>query len=370
MDYYKILGVLKGASEEEIKKAYRKLAHKYHPDKPGGDEKKFKEINEAYQVLSNPQKRAQYDKFGRVFEGQQTGGGGFQGGPFGGFGGFDFDFNQFSEGGEFGDIFDMFFDGLGMREKRKTYKRGSDIQMIQEITLEEAFKGFEKKIKYKVDVKCGKCSGLGHDPKSGFTTCNTCAGKGEIKETKNTFFGNFTQVKSCVSCFGTGQIPNKVCDTCKGKGAVSGERDISVKILPGINNGQIIKINGAGEAGERGAGDGDLFVTVMVKPHNLFFRDGDNLIVQKEINVADLISELVGDEDKIEVPSIAGKKISVKIPKDFDLTQMIRISGEGMPHFNRIGKGDLFVKFKIKSPKKISLKSKKLLEDLRKDLAD
>lgn len=369
MDYYKILGVSKSASEEEIKKAYRKLAHKYHPDKPGGDESKFKEINEAYQVLSNPSKKAQYDKYGRVFDGQQFGGA--QGGPFGGFdfgqggpfGGFDFNGE-----GDFGDIFDAFFEGLGMRERRRTYKHGSDVQIFQEITLEEAFHGLEKKIKYQVEVKCEKCEGLGHDPKSGFTTCSVCGGKGEVKETRNTFFGSFTQVRACSSCYGTGQVPNKICDNCKGKGTMKGQKEVLIKILPGISNGQIIKIKGAGEAGERGSGEGDLFVTVKVKPHASFMREADNLITQKEISIIDLLLNMVDGSKKIEVFGISGKKIDIKIPNDFDVTQLFKISGEGMPHFNRLGKGDLFVKFKIKTPKKISSKLKKLLDELRKEL--
>lgn len=381
MDYYKILGISKNASGEDIKKAYRKLAHKYHPDKPGGNEKKFKELNEAYQVLSNPQKKAQYDKFGKVFEGQQSRGG--SGGPFGDFDfgqnpfggaqgggpfGFNFDFGQFSEGNDFGDIFDVFFEGLGMKDKRKTYKHGSDMQFTQEITLEEAFNGAEKKIKFNVGIKCKKCVGLGHDPKAGFTTCSICNGRGEIKETKNTFFGSFTQVKSCSSCFGLGQIPNKICGECKGKGVVKGEKEISIKILPGVMNGQIIKIKGAGEAGDHGAEEGDLFVTIKIRPNSVFIRDGNNLVVQKEIKLIDLILNLLDSGRKIEIPVISGNKKSVKMPEDFDLTQLLRIPGEGMPYFNRSGRGDLFVKFKIKTPAKITSKIKNLLEELEKEI--
>jgi len=379
VDYYKILDVSKSASQEDIKKAYRKLAHKYHPDKPGGDEKKFKELNEAYQILSDPKKKAQYDKFGKVFEGQQSRGnnsgpfgdfdfggqnpfGGAQGGPFG------FDFNQFSGEGDFGDIFDVFFEGLGMKDKRRTYKHGSDMQLMQEITLEEAFNGVEKKVKFKVGIKCNKCTGLGHDPKSGFTTCSVCNGRGEIKETKNTFFGSFTQVKSCSSCYGLGQIPNKVCENCKGSGVINGEKEMAVKILPGVMDGQIIKIIGAGEAGERGAADGDLFIIIKVKSHGLFLRDGNNLIIQKEINLIELILSLIDRNKKIEIPSISGKKIGFNIPDDFDLTQMLKISGEGMPHFNKSSRGDLFVKFKIKTPSKINSKIKGLLEELGKEV--
>jgi len=200
-DYYKILGIHKGASEEDVKKAFRKLAHKYHPDK-GGDEKKFKEINEAYQVLSNKEKRAQYDQFGQVFSGGGSAGqGGFGGWPFGGaqsgpFGEVRFDFDS-GDLGDLGDIFDVFFEGLGIRQKRRTYQRGADIQIIQEITMEEAFRGTQKNLSYQVSVSCQKCGGLGHDTKAGFNKCETCGGQGEIKETRQSFFGNFVQMKVC-----------------------------------------------------------------------------------------------------------------------------------------------------------------------------
>lgn len=374
-DYYEILGVSKNASQEEIKKAYRKLAHKYHPDKTGGDEKKFKELNEAYQALSDPKKRAQYDRFGKTFDGGA--GGGFQGGPFGGFDfgqggpfsgfggqGYDFDLGDFS-GME--DIFEAFFGGMGARDKRRTYRKGSDIEIFQEITLEEAFLGAEKKFKYKTEIKCHICQGLGHFPKEGFKNCETCAGKGEIKETKNTFFGSFTQVRSCPNCRGTGQIPNKVCDACKGSGRAKGEKEVTVKIHPGINDGQIIKIKGAGEAGEHGAEDGDLFVRIKVKPHHIFKREGDDLIIKKEIGLIKLLL-ILAEDGTMEVPLISGKKIKVDIPKDFDLVQPLRVLGEGMPHFNRPGRGDLLIEFKIKTPSKMNPKIKKLLDDLRNEI--
>lgn len=374
MDYYKILGVEKSASQEDIKKAYRKLAHKHHPDKPGGDEKKFKEINEAYQILSNPQKKAQYDRFGRIF----TGDGGFnygegnpfggaQGGPFG----FDFDINSFGDlsgNGDLGDIFDAFFEGLGIKDKRRTYRRGSDIELIQEITLEEAFGGVEKKIKYKANIKCGKCVGQGYDSKSGLSVCSVCGGRGEIKETRSTFFGNFSQVKSCASCLGTGQIPNKICGDCKGKGFIGGEKEAALKILPGIADNQIIKIKSGGNAGERGAEEGDLFIVVKIKPNQIFSRHGDDLVVNKKIKLADLLLNLIDEEKEIEIPKISGGIKKIKIPENFDLTRLLKISGEGMPHFNRSGRGDLLVKFSVEVPRRASAKIKKLIEELKKEL--
>jgi len=379
-DYYKILGIHKGASEEEVKKAFHQLAHKYHPDK-GGDEKKFKEINEAYQVLSNKEKRAQYDRFGQVFSNGARpayGGGGFGfGGPFdfaqgGPYGEVKFDFG--GDFGDIGDIFDAFFEGLGVRQKRRTYERGADIQIIQEITLEEAYRGVEKKINYSVAVRCQKCGGLGHDPQAGFEKCSVCAGRGEIKETRRSFFGDFVQVKACDKCFGTGQLPKKICDACHGSGKVRGEKNITIEVRAGISDGQIIKVQSAGEAGERGSKEGDMYIRIKIKPHPVFKRQGDDLFIKKEIKIIDL---LLGR--KIEIPIISGNpegkqvsygagKLKVEIPADFDLKNNLRISAEGMPRFNALGRGDLIVELTVKTPKRINPKVKKLLEDFEKEI--
>ena len=376
-DYYKTLGIHKGASEEDVKKAFRKLAHKYHPDK-GGDEKKFKEINEAYQILSNKEKRQQYDKFGRVFEGAQgqSGFGGFGFGPFGGaqagpfgaggaqnpFGEIHFDFDG-GFGSDLGDIFDAFFEGMGVKQKRRTYNRGSDIQISQEISLEEAFRGLEKEIRYNVFVRCEKCKGKGHDEKAGYVGCNVCGGRGEIKEQRKTFFGQFEQVKTCGHCFGAGQVPKKTCDECRGSGKIKGERIVKAVIRPGVTNGQIIKIKSAGEAGERGAEEGDLYLVVKIKQHPVFERQNDDLIIERDVKLMDLI---LGK--KIEVPTISGNKLNLEIPENWDLKQDLRIPGEGMPHFGQSGRGNLIVKLNIKTPKKLTAKAKKILEDLEKEI--
>ncbi|MFA5098751.1 MAG: DnaJ C-terminal domain-containing protein [Candidatus Paceibacterota bacterium] len=375
MDYYKILGINKDASEEDVKKAFRKLAHKYHPDK-GGDEKKFKEINEAYQVLSSKEKRAQYDRFGRVFSGgQQAGGNGFNGFDFNQGGGpFGFDFSQGNPfgganvnfSGDFGDlsdVFDAFFEGMGVKQKRRSYQGGADVQIAQEIDLEEAYRGSEKKIRYGVSVKCEKCGGLGNDPKAGFDKCETCGGRGEIREMRKSFFGDVMQVKACPKCFGTGQIPKKVCEVCHGAGKVKGEKNLTIEIRPGISDGQIIKIQGGGEAGERGAKEGDLYVIIKIKPHPIFKRQGDDLIIRKDFKMVDL---LLGK--KIDIPTISGNKLKVEIPVDFDLKDNLKIRGEGMPKFGGFGRGDLIVELKIKTPKKVSAKAKKILEDLDKEI--
>jgi molecular chaperone DnaJ len=354
-DYYKILGVEKGASEDEIKKAYRKLAHKYHPDKAGGDDKKFKEINEAYQVLSDKNKRTNYDRFGNADFG------GFPGGA--GPGGFDF--SGAWEGvngvdlGDLDEIFDTFFEGLGVRPKRRTYRRGSDLEVRQEITLEEAYRGSVKDIKIKTMVRCEKCGGQGGDPGSGFAQCAECGGRGEVREERRTFFGAFSQVKACERCRGTGQIPNKACETCKGSGRVEAERTASVQILPGIHDNQIIQIKGMGEAGERGSAPGDLYVRIHTKPHPIFERRGDDLVIQRELKVTDL---LLGK--KVGIPTLIGKEIDVEIPPHFNLKENLRIPGEGMPRFGTSHKGDLLVDFIIKAPKKPNSRVKKILEDL------
>lgn len=359
-DYYKILGVSRDASEEEIKKAYRKLAHQYHPDKSGGDEAKFKEINEAYQVLSNREKRAHYDRFGTAepFGGFSAGGGPVPGWDFSGFPGAGYSWEFSHDIGDLEDIFETFFEGLGVRSRRPTYHRGSDLEVVQEITLEEAFHGTVKDLRIKTAITCEACKGQGGDIAAGFRVCPVCKGQGEIREEKRTFFGSFSKIKTCNQCRGTGQVPNKICSVCEGKGSVPGERKVRVEILPGVENNQIIKIKGAGEAGERGSAAGDLYVRIRVKPHPSFQREGDDIIVRKEINVLDL---LLGK--KIEIPTISGGKIWVEIPPGFNLKENLRIPGEGMPRFGSFGRGDLLVNFVIKAPKKPSAKLKKLLEE-------
>jgi molecular chaperone DnaJ len=365
-DYYNILGITKAASDEEIKKAYRKLAHQYHPDKPGGDEKKFKEINEAYQVLSDRVKRTQYDRFGSA---EPMGGFGGAGGVppnWDGSFGFGFDPENMANMGDFGDIFESFFEGLGVRPHRKTYERGSDLEMLEEISLEDAFRGVTKTLRLRTFVRCERCKGKGAEVGSDFEKCATCEGRGEVREQRRTFFGNFSQVKACVKCHGTGEIPKKACHECKGAGRIEADRTVRVDILPGIEDGQLIKIKEAGEAGERGTASGDLYIRVRIKPHHLFARHGNHLVVTHELKIMDI---LLGK--KIEIPTISGGKVAVEIPTHFNLKENLRIPGEGMPNFGGSsafgGRGDLLVNFIVKVPKKLSPKAKKLLEDLGED---
>jgi len=373
-DYYKILGVDKNASEEEIKKAYRKLAHQHHPDKAGGSGDKFKEVNEAYQVLSSKEKRQQYDQFGRVFD--STGGaapnwGGFdfgQGFPGAGFSsqggpasGWDFNFGDgVNLGGDFGSIFEGIFEGLGVRKKRRTVHSGSDLRLNLEIALEEVAMGSQKELEYETLVKCQICQGRGYDKDSSFKTCEACDGRGEVKETRQSFFGPFTRIKSCPHCLGEGKIPEKICKECRGHGRVKTRKLTRVNIQAGINDGQIIRITGAGEDGEKGASSGDLYLEVKVKPHHLFRRQGADLVYEKKISIPQAV---LGAE--VEIPGLIGKPLLVKVPAGTESGKVLRIKGKGLPQFGRSGSGDLLISVKITIPAKVSSRAKKLLEELQ-----
>jgi molecular chaperone DnaJ len=367
-DYYKILGVNKSASDEEVKKAYRKLAHQYHPDKAGGNAAQFKEINEAYQVLSDKTKRTQYDRFGTA---DPMGAGGA--GQWGGFAGgvppnwegvnVGFDPSQFGNMGDIGDIFESFFEGMGVRPKRKTYERGADLEVQQSVALEEAFRGAEKQVKYRTFVTCATCKGNGADAGSGFEKCTVCDGRGEVREERRTFFGSFAQVKKCEKCRGTGEVPKKVCRACKGSGRLEEDRTIAVDILAGIEDNQLIKIKGMGEAGERGTAPGDLYVRVRVAPHAVFERQGADLFIVREVSPLDLLRG-----KKIEVPTISGGKLFVEIPPGWNLREPIRVKGEGMPHLSGGStpfgsrRGDLYVHGIVRAPKRVDPKLKQMLD--------
>jgi len=360
-DYYKILGVPKNAGEEDIKKAYRKLAHQHHPDKKGGNAEEFKAINEAYQVLSNKEKRAQYDKFGRVFDGS----GPQQGGPnpFSGFG-FDVNFDpSMFEGMEGSDIFEAFFEGMGIKNRRRTYERGADLEFTVSITLEEAFTGVAKTIPTNRYTACKDCTGLGYDPKAGTTQCATCSGQGEVRETRRGFFGNSVHVRQCATCTGTGTIPNKKCATCTGTGRIKEKATISFTVMAGIDDGQIIKISGAGDKGARGAATGDAYVRIQVEKNKAFERRGADLITTKEVSAIDIVMN-----KKLEITSIDGNSHSFEVPDGAPIGDAIRIAGAGMPRLGSKAHGDLYVRLVIVKPKKISPKAKTLLEDLKKEL--
>ncbi len=363
-DYYKILGVSKDAPDEEIKKAYRKLAHEYHPDRPGGNEARFKEINEAYQVLSNKEKKAQYDRFGEVPEGAAAGYGGAwnpfgEGGFSAGFGGFG---AQNGFGVDFEDIFEGIFGGSG-GQRRRTYTQGSDVELEIQITLEEAFRGVARDIKFKTNVLCDVCGGVGYDRSKGTKKCATCVGKGEVKVERKTFFGNFSQVKLCPDCGGRGEIPNVVCKNCKGEGKVFSSKSVAVDIAPGIEDGQIVKVSGGGEAGSKGGASGDLYIVIRITPHPVFTRKKSDLYVTKDI---DLAEALLGKE--IGMHDVGGEKFGVVIPTGFSLNEKMKIAKRGMPKFGMGSRGDLYVTFNLKLPKHLSPRAKKMIEELDDEL--
>ncbi len=348
-DYYKILGVDRNSSPEEIKRAYRRLAQKYHPDRPGGDEQKFKEINEAYQVLSDPGKRAQYDRFGKTFDSY-----GFQDfkdqSPFSGF---DFDFyNRDIE-----DIISSMFESFG-RYTRPVQRRGSDIEYTQWITLAEAFSGVKKKITYETYITCPACQGKGCDSE-GMINCPACNGTGQIKEERQTFFGSFSRIKTCTRCFGTGKIPKHPCPKCGGTGRVKGKRNVEVSIARGVTDGQLIKLAGLGEAGERNAGPGDLYLRVRILPDKRFVRRGDDLYTTKKIKLTDILLQ-----KPIKIKGLGNETITLDIPLGSSFKQRIKIPGQGMPRLHGFGRGCLFIDLELELPKKLSPELKKVLENL------
>lgn len=356
-DYYKILGVDKSASDDEIKKAYRKLAHKYHPDKAGGDEKKFKEINEAYQVLSDKTKRAQYDQFGQTFDQRGAGGQGFGGFDFGGFQGFGqnqgFDFQDFG----FEDIFSNIFGGGGTRQQAR---RGKDIQIDLEISFEEMVKGTRKTISLYKNVVCDVCQGTGAEPGSKKETCPTCKGSGQIRKTARSIFGSFTQVSTCPTCQGSGEVYSQKCHKCKGEGKIKEEQQIEINVPAGIENGQTISIQGQGEAGGKGGRSGDLYVNIHVTAHPKFKREGNNIISNEQITFT---QAALGD--KIQVETIEGP-VKMKIPAGTQGGTIFRIKDAGIPFLNKRGRGDQLVKISVRVPRDLSREQKKLIEDLGK----
>ncbi len=356
-DLYKILGVSRSASKEDVKKAYRKLAHKYHPDKNSGRSEEFKKINEAYQILGNDEKRRQYDQFGNVFgQGGQEPRGGQQ--HAGQNWGWNFDMGGMDNLGDIEDLLGALFGGIGGRPRRRTYKRGADLEFVIKISLEEAKTGKVVKLKYDTLVECKKCRGLGHNAKAGLKTCEYCNGQGEVKETRSTFFGNFAQVIACKICHGSGKVPKEPCGECGGTGRARGTIETSVDIRPGVLDGQIIKVKGMGEAGEHQAGSGDLYVRVTIKPHAIFERRGADLYCSVSVNITDI---LLGK--KIKVPTLGGDSIDVEIPKGFKLSDRLEIKGRGMS-----SGGKLMVKLDVVTPRKISSRAKKLLEELKREL--
>lgn len=364
-DYYDILGISKNASKEEIKKAYRKLAHQYHPDKNKGDDKKFKEINEAYEILYDDKKRTEYDTYGKTFSGAsgQSGSGGFdfsQGFDFSGFsrngvGGQGFEF-------DFGDIFESFF-GSQPRTARSRGRRGADIAVDLGVSFEEAVFGTERKVILSKVSICPSCKGSGAEAGSEPVKCPACQGAGRVHETRRSIFGVIPTTKECPKCFGKGTIPSKKCHVCSGNGVLKRSEEISVKIPAGIRDGEAISLPSMGEA-VAGGTPGDLYVKVNVGKHPFFSRDGNNLVMDMEIKLTEAI---LGTEREIKTLDGA---IKLKVPAGIDSGEILRVKGRGVPHgggFSPKNRGDLMIKVTVKVPKKISKKAKEAIEDLKKE---
>lgn len=354
-DYYESLGVSKEADASEIKKAYRKLAMKYHPDRNPGDkeaEEKFKEISEAYEVLSDETKRRNYDQFGHD---------GVNGQGFGGFGGQGQGFGGFED--MFGDIFgDMFGGGFGSsRARRRGPQRGADIRHSITITFEEAAFGKKASIKVNRSEECEECNGTGAKPGTSKKTCPTCNGTGEVRSVQRTPFGNIASSRTCSECDGTGEVIETPCSKCHGRGSNRKVKTIEVDIPAGIDDGQMIKLSGQGEVGEKGAPRGDLYLIVNVKPHSLFTREGNDIHFEMPIT---FVQAALGDE--IEVPTLDGK-VQYKIPEGTQTGTVFRLKEKGIPRLRGKSRGDQYVKVTVEIPKKLNDKQKDLLREFAKE---
>ena len=350
-DYYELLGLEKGASDDEIKRAFRKLAVKYHPDRNQGNkeaEDKFKEINEAYQILSDPEKKAKYDQFGSAaFDGT----GGFSGaGGFGGFDGFDM--------GGFGDIFDTFFGGGGSTRRRNGPVRGNDIEYTISLTFEEAVFGVEKEISITRSENCEHCHGSGAEPGTDVKTCPTCNGSGQVRVQRQTPLGSFVSTSTCDKCGGTGKVVEKPCASCRGKGNVRKTRKIKVNIPAGVDTGNVMPLRGQGEHGLRGGSPGDLYVKINVTPSKVFTRKGNDVYIDTHISMA---KAALGTE--ITVATVDGN-VKYTVPSGTQSGTMFRLKGKGIARVNPRGKGDQYVKVIVDVPKTLKKKKKKALYDL------
>ncbi|OGF51877.1 molecular chaperone DnaJ [Candidatus Giovannonibacteria bacterium RIFCSPLOWO2_02_FULL_43_11b] len=343
-DYYDILGIQRSASKDEIRKAFHKLAHKHHPDK-GGKESDFKEINEAYQVLSDEKKRAEYDHYGRVFSDQAGGGGQRATG---------FDFGDMS-GFDFGDIFEDLFD-MGGRGTR--VKRGRDISIEVDVNFEESIFGAERKVLLTKASYCSNCQGSGAAPHSKTKTCSTCNGVGTVRESGKSFLGSFMRVVECRKCNARGTIPDELCGVCNGGGVVHKREEIAINIPPGIRDGEIIKISGSGEVVSGGVA-GDLYVRINVSKNSMFTREGEDLIMDLPIPVSEAI---LGSE---RVINALDGNLKVKIPPGIDSGESLRIRGRGVPSMEGRKRGDLVIRVSVKTPKRLSKRAKELIEELK-----
>lgn len=346
-DYYELLGVKPDVGADDLKKAYRAMAKKYHPDLNKDDAnagEKFKEINEAYEILSDPQKRALYDRHGHdAFDPTRGGGGGF-------------DFNMGGGGmGGFSDLFDMFFSGAGGRGRRGP-QRGADRETRLDITFEESLFGVQKDLELMRIEKCEKCGGSGAEDDSGVKTCPSCQGRGQTRSTQSTPFGKFETVKTCSRCSGEGKIIEKPCKNCKGTGKARKRRTINVRIPAGIDTGARLRVQGEGEEGTQGGPSGDLYITIVVRPHAHFRREGYNLIAHLSI---DFVQAALGAE--IDVPLPGAVEHHLVVPEGSQPGDVITVKGKGVPHLNSTRSGDLKVILDVSIPKKLTKKQREAL---------
>ena len=351
-DYYEVLGVGKNASPDEIKKAFRRLAIQHHPDKEGGDETKFKEINEAYEVLKDSEKRGRYDQFGHAGVGSSAAS---DGNPFAGFGngqGVHFDFGDLG----LGDIFNSFFGGNGQGRPRQA--RGRDVETTIEISFEQAVFGTEVDLRLNLEDTCSHCKGTTTEPGSQLKTCDQCSGSGQVISVTRTIFGNIQQASTCPRCKGTGKVPEKVCTVCHGKGTQRKSQDLTLKVPAGVDDGATIRLREHGEAVANGP-KGDLYVNIRVKPHKKFTREGD-LILSKEH--VDMVEAALGTE--INVETVDGP-VKMKIPAGTQSGTDFKLSGHGVPHLKSDSRGAHIVTIIVDTPTKLSKNQQELLEKFK-----
>jgi molecular chaperone DnaJ len=363
-DYYEVLGVDKNATDEELKKAYRKLAKKYHPDANPDNKKeaeaKFKEVNEAYENLSDPQKRKMYDQFGH--NGPQ----GFGGGQNGYYSYSSSGFDGFSDFGDLGDIFSSFFGGgFGRSSARQKNgpRKGADLNLNMDITFEESFLGIEKDVIITRNESCNTCHGTGAKPGTSVTKCTVCNGTGQVRQIQNTILGQVQTTKICTNCHGTGEVIKEVCDTCKGRGKVRKQPKIKVKIPAGIDNNQTVVLRGEGEPGEKGGPNGDLYITIRVKKNSVFSRKGSAVLCDIPITIT---QATLGAE--LEIPMVDGGKEKYKIPEGTQTGTKFTIRNKGFKPVNSSIQGDFVFTVVVQTPKKLSQEQRDLLEKLAKTM--
>ena len=371
-DYYEVLGVSKNATDDELKKAYRKLAKKYHPDANPDNkaeaETKFKEVNEAYETLSDSQKRKMYDQFGP--DGPQGFGGG-AGGPFGGQGGYySYNGSGFDGFGDFGDLGDIFssifgggFGGRNSSSRQKGPRKGADLNVRMEITFEQAFSGVEKEIVITRDEECHSCHGTGAKPGTSPIKCPTCHGTGQVTQVQNTILGQMQTSRTCSSCHGTGEIINDPCEACRGKGKIRKQPRIKVKIPAGIDDNQTVVLRGEGEPGERGGPKGDLYITVKIKKHSIYTRKGNNVLCEIPITIT---QATLGAE--LEIPMVDGSKEKYKIPEGTQTGTKFTIRNKGFKSINSNSSGDFIFTVVVQTPKRLTKEQRELLEKLAKTM--